>query len=147
MASRQEMSDFLASVERRAFKHALFAVRDEETALDLVQDAMLRLAEKYSDKPPAELPLLFQRILQNAVTDHFRRQKIRNLWVSLFSSIFPEDGDNSDRDPLDSLESSGQTGAAWQLAAFDHYQGDRAALLARYVEGQNSGTPVHSWPL
>jgi RNA polymerase sigma-70 factor (ECF subfamily) len=104
MASRQEMSDFLASVERRAFRHALFAVRDEDTALDLVQDAMLRLAEKYADKPPGELPLLFQRILQNAVTDHFRRQKVRNLWTTLLSTIFPDNDDGSERDPLDSIE-------------------------------------------
>lgn len=98
------MSDFLASVERRAFKHALFAVRDEEAALDLVQDAMLRLAEKYADKPPGELPLLFQRILRNAVTDHFRRQKVRNLWTTLLSSVFPDNDDGSERDPLDSIE-------------------------------------------
>ena len=98
------MSDFLASVERRAFKHALFAVRDEEAALDLVQDAMMRLAEKYADKPPGELPLLFQRILRNAVTDHFRRQKVRNLWTTLLSSVFPDNDDGSERDPLDSVE-------------------------------------------
>ena len=107
------MSDFLASVERRAFKHALFAVRDEEAALDLVQDAMLRLAEKYADKPPGELPLLFQRILRNAVTDHFRRQKVRNLWSTLLSSVFPDNDDGSERDPLDSIEPElGSTAAA-----------------------------------
>ena len=74
MATRQELSDFLASVERRAFRQAQFAVRDEDTALDLVQDAMLRLTRSYADRSPAELPLVFQRILQNAITDHFRRQ-------------------------------------------------------------------------
>ena len=51
LASRTELSDFLAGVERRAFKQAVFAVRDEEAALDIVQDAMMRLAEKYGDKP------------------------------------------------------------------------------------------------
>jgi len=111
MASRQEMSDFLASVERRAFKHAMFAVRDQDTALDLVQDAMLRLAEKYAHKPAAELPLLFQRILQNAITDHFRRQKIRNLWVSPFSAIFQENDGTSDQDPLESLDLTERAGA------------------------------------
>jgi RNA polymerase sigma-70 factor, ECF subfamily len=116
MASRQEMSDFLAAVERRAFKHALYAVRDEEVALDLVQDAMMRLAEKYADKPAAELPMLFQRILQNATTDHFRRQKVRNLWTTLLSSIFPEDSDGSDRDPLDSIEPEIGTTAAESAA-------------------------------
>jgi RNA polymerase sigma-70 factor (ECF subfamily) len=40
MASRQELSDFLESVERRAFKQAVYAIRDDDSALDVVQDAM-----------------------------------------------------------------------------------------------------------
>jgi RNA polymerase sigma-70 factor (ECF subfamily) len=93
MATRRELSDFLASVERRAFKQAVYAVRDDEVALDVVQDAMLKLAEKYADKPAAELPPLFQRILQNVIHDHFRRQKVRNLWTTLLSSLQPGEGD------------------------------------------------------
>ena len=105
MATRQEISDFLASVERRAFKQAVYAVRDDEAALDIVQDAMLKLAEKYPDKPPAELPPLFQRILQNVIHDHFRRQKVRNLWTTLLSSLQSpsSDGDGGDYDPLETL--------------------------------------------
>ena len=105
MATRQEISDFLASVERRAFKQAVYAVRDDEAALDIVQDAMLKLAEKYPDKPPAELPPLFQRILQNVIHDHFRRQKVRNLWTTLLSSLQPasSDRDGGDNDPLETL--------------------------------------------
>jgi RNA polymerase sigma-70 factor (ECF subfamily) len=71
-------------VEKRAFKRALYHVRDEESALDIVQDSMMRLAEHYGDKPPAELPMLFQRILSNCTLDWFRRQKTRN---ALFSSM------------------------------------------------------------
>jgi RNA polymerase sigma-70 factor, ECF subfamily len=105
MATRQEISDFLASVERRAFKQAVYAVRDDEAALDIVQDAMLKLAEKYPDRPPAELPPLFQRILQNVIHDHFRRQKVRNLWTTLLSSLQSPsaDGDSADHDPLETL--------------------------------------------
>ena len=62
MASSQELSDFLRAVERRAFKQTVYAVRDDHAALDIVQDAMLKLAEKYADKPAAEYPMLFQRI-------------------------------------------------------------------------------------
>ena len=51
LATAKELSDFLASVERRAFKQCVFAVQDEQSALDIVQDAMLRLAEKYSARP------------------------------------------------------------------------------------------------
>jgi RNA polymerase sigma-70 factor, ECF subfamily len=103
MASRQELSDFLASVERKAFKQAMFALRNEESSLDVVQDAMLKLAEKYADKPAAELPLLFQRILANTINDFFRRQKVRNLWTTLFSSLNHDD-ENGDSDPLETLE-------------------------------------------
>ena len=58
LASDKELSDFLKSVDRRAFKRALYAVRDEDAALDIVQDTMIRLSEKYADRPAAELPLL-----------------------------------------------------------------------------------------
>lgn len=102
MATDKELSDFLENVERRAFKHAIFAVRKEESALDIVQDAMIKLAEKYGDKPAAELPPLFQRILQNAILDYFRREKVRSTWVSLFSSL---EGDKSAHDDFDLLES------------------------------------------
>jgi len=102
MASDKELSEFLESVERRAFKQAAFAVRKDEAALDIVQDAMIKLAEKYGDKPAAELPLLFQRILQNTIHDHFRREKVRNTWVTLFSGLR---GNEDDGDHFDILES------------------------------------------
>lgn len=99
MASRAELSRFLAGVERRAFKQALYAVRDEDAALDLVQDSMMRLAEKYGDKPAEELPLLFQRILQNAIRDHYRRTRTR---TEHFTSLSALEGDADD--PVDPLE-------------------------------------------
>lgn len=91
------------SIERRAYKQGLFAVRDEHVALDIVQDAMLKLAEKYGDKPVAELPMLFQRILQNTIRDFYRRQKVRSMWTTLMSSLVPQH-DESDYDPLDTLQ-------------------------------------------
>jgi RNA polymerase sigma-70 factor (ECF subfamily) len=97
------MSDFLASVERRAFKQSVFAVHNDEMALDIVQDAMMRLAEKYADRPAAELPLLFQRILQNAIRDHFRRQKVRSTWTTLLSGM-GLGGEDDDADPLETLQ-------------------------------------------
>ena len=96
------MSDFLASVEKRAFKQAVYAVRQDESALDIVQDAMLKLAEKYSGRPAEELPMLFQRILQNTIRDWFRRQKVRATWTSLFSSFGSKDDD--DHDILETLQ-------------------------------------------
>jgi RNA polymerase sigma-70 factor (ECF subfamily) len=81
-------------------------VRDEEAALDIVQDAMLRLAESYGHRPVAELPLLFHRIMQNAIRDWFRRQKVRSLWTTLFSSLAGKSEDD-EQDPLETLEAAG----------------------------------------
>lgn len=103
LATQKELSDFLAEVERRAYKQALFALRDDHQALDIVQDAMLKLAEKYCARPAAELPLLFQRILQNTIRDHFRRQKVRALWTMPISSLLGGDPEG-DADPLETLE-------------------------------------------
>jgi RNA polymerase sigma-70 factor, ECF subfamily len=103
MATTKELSDFLESVERRAFKQTAYAVRDDHAALDIVQDAMMKLAEKYGDKPAAELPMLFQRILQNTMRDFWRRQKVRNLWTTLLSS-FGSSEDGEDRDPLETID-------------------------------------------
>jgi RNA polymerase sigma-70 factor (ECF subfamily) len=103
MASAQELSDFLSSIEQRAFKQAVYAVRDDDAALDIVQDAMIKLAEKYGDRPAAELPLVFTRILQNRIHDWFRRQKVRNTWVTLFSNMGNKSDENDDFDPLESL--------------------------------------------
>lgn len=56
----------------------------------------MRLAEKYADRSPDEWPMLFHRILQNAILDHHRRQKVRRAWVSLFGDLRPaHDGEES----------------------------------------------------
>lgn len=104
MASPKELSDFLETVERRAFKQTAYAVRDDHAALDIVQDAMLKLAEKYGNNPVAELPMLFQRILQNTMRDYWRRQKVRNLWTTLLSSFGNNHEDNEEHDPLETID-------------------------------------------
>ncbi|MEY3121826.1 MAG: hypothetical protein RI993_651 [Pseudomonadota bacterium] len=104
LATRQELSDFLAKSEKRAYKQAIFAVRDDHVALDIVQDSMMKLALKYASKPTEELPLLFQRILQNTIRDYYRRQKIRSLWTTLFSGMTSNDQEKNQED-FDILES------------------------------------------
>ncbi len=66
----------------------------------------MKLSEKYGDKAAEELPMLFQRILQNTIRDHYRRQKVRSVWTTLLSSLGPnrEDGEH---DPLEAMEASG----------------------------------------
>src|SRR3989339_491589 len=81
LATQVELSQFLSRIERRAYKHAVFAMHDSHIALDVVQDAMVKLAAKYGDKPAEELPLLFHRILQNTIRDYCRRQQVRAKWT------------------------------------------------------------------
>jgi len=102
LATERELSDFLKSVEKRAFKRSIYHVRDEEAALDIVQDAMMKLAEHYGDKPPHELPMLFQRILSNCTLDWFRRQKTRNALFSNMSD-FESASDDGEFDLLESF--------------------------------------------
>ncbi|GAB4400865.1 MAG: RNA polymerase sigma factor [Rhodoferax sp.] len=102
MATPLELSNFLKEVEKRAFKRTLYHVRDEDAALDIVQDSMLKLAQSYGEKPPEELPLLFQRILSNSTMDWFRRQKSHTAVISNFSDFQPGDG-GEDFDVLDVL--------------------------------------------
>ncbi|MFY7987174.1 MAG: RNA polymerase sigma factor [Burkholderiaceae bacterium] len=77
----------------------MYAVRDEDQALDIVQDSMMKLAQHYADSPSAEWPLLFQRVLQNTIRDYFRRSRVRNLWVSLVGNLRGPGEQDSDHEP------------------------------------------------
>jgi RNA polymerase sigma-70 factor (ECF subfamily) len=148
LATEKELSDFLRGVERRAFKRTLYAVRDEDAALDVVQDSMIRLAEKYADRPAAEYPMLFQRILSNATMDWFRRLKVRNAVMSNMSDFDPghDDGDFDLLETLHALEgtpagesAADQVSRTQILQAIDEAvsnlpQRQREAFLLRYWE-------------
>lgn len=136
-------------MERRAYKQALYAVQNEHAALDIVQDAMIKLAEKYGSKPAAELPLLFQRILQNTIRDYYRRQKVKNARFTLFSSLAPKN-DSEEYDPLESLQDNENPSAPagpdeslqqrQVIALIEHAltklpARQREAFLLRYWEG------------
>ena len=147
IASHQELSGFLAEVERRAFKQAIFAVRDEDAALDIVQDAMLKLTEKYAAKPAQELPMLFQRILQNTIHDHFRRQKVRSTWTTLLSAFGHKDDKDEDFDPLETLPARSDSKSA--DPAQQHQQAETVALieqaLARLPARQREAFLLRYW--
>lgn len=114
LATEQELSDFLKGVEKRAFKRSVYHVRNVESALDIVQDSMMKLAVHYGDKPVAELPMLFQRILSNCTLDWFRRQKTRTALFSNMSDFESagEDGEFDLLETLNTLNHSDQTESA-----------------------------------
>jgi len=64
-------------------------LRDDEDALDSVQDAMLQLVRRYAHRPADEWRALFYRILQNRIRDYQRRRQVRNrlfAWWPTFAA-------------------------------------------------------------
>ena len=87
----QQLNRFLADVERRALRIAEIAVRDRDEALDLVQEAMIKLARRYANRGSDEWTPLFYRILQNGIRDWHRRQAVRQRVMVWFGRGTEED--------------------------------------------------------
>lgn len=139
----QQLNRFFAEVERRALRIAEIAVRNRDEALDLVQDAMIKMARNYAGRPEGEWTPLFYRILQNGVRDWHRRQKVRNRVMVWFGrdtggdddyDITANAPDMSGRSPDVELENAQ---AMSRLEASMHELPDRQreAFMLRTFEG------------
>lgn len=157
MATEKELDQFLRDVELRAFKYCIYRVKDDEAALDIIQDSMLKLSLHYGDKPAQELPMLFQRILTNTMMDWFRKRKAQNKLFTNFSDFTTIDEDE-DFDILEALEvdqDSHQTESAEK--SVDRQQimlviekcltelpdRQREAFLLRYWEDRDTAETAH----
>ncbi len=95
---------FLRSVQARAFRIAQIATNHSDDALDIVQDTMFKLVEKYGDKPSEQWPPLFYRILNSKINDWYRRSSVRNRHRAWLSS------DETGEDPIQiAPDTRGQT--------------------------------------
>jgi RNA polymerase sigma-70 factor (ECF subfamily) len=97
-ARPRALNDFLASIELKAFKIAQAGLRNEDDALDAVQDAMLQLARAYSDRTAEEWKPLFYRILENRIRDMQRRRTVRGRVMAWLP--FRKDPDEEEYDPI-----------------------------------------------
>jgi len=102
-----DLDQFLAEHERRAFRMAMIATGEKADALDIVQEAMLKLVRGYAHKPRAEWPALFHRIMQNAINDWFRKEKVRKYWRYWFSWDNNTGSSDELQDPLEQVEQTG----------------------------------------
>jgi RNA polymerase sigma-70 factor (ECF subfamily) len=78
---------------------AEIATGNKDEALDILQDAMFKLAEKYADRDTKEWGPLFTTILQSRIKDWYRRNQVRNRFRSWFSSK-----DEEYEDPIQQAE-------------------------------------------
>src|SRR5277367_113717 len=102
----RELEKFLAEIERRAFRMAQVALRDSDDALDVVQDAMIKLTRSYASRPSAEWRPLFYRILENGIRDLQRRRTVRRRVMAWLPGP-KEDPDNEVQDPLENVADAG----------------------------------------
>ncbi len=136
---------FLLSVEKRAFRIARIAVRHDDDALDIVQDAMLQLARRYARRPSEEWRPLFYRILQNRIRDCQRRRKVRAKVMSWLpgwkadedEAADPYDGVPDARPQPQDLLASDQAMAALEKALADLPGRQQEAFMLRNFEGMD----------
>lgn len=131
----KELEKFLAEIERRAFRMAQVALRDADDALDVVQDAMLKLTRSYASRPSTEWRPLFYRILENGIRDLQRRRTVRKRIMTWLPGA-KEDPDSEAQDPLENVAASGPTipETLMQAQAMQKLEESLRALPARQRE-------------
>jgi hypothetical protein len=134
----ENSQNFCKVLKKEPINGRFITVRDEEAALDIVQDSMMKLAEHYGDKPVNELPMLFQRILSNTTLDWFRRDTTRKALFSNFSD-FESGKDDGDFDILEALSSENESQKS--LSAEDNFA---SSATVRDIEEENTKSPASS---
>jgi RNA polymerase sigma-70 factor (ECF subfamily) len=117
------LDTFLKSIEASAFRIALVSVRDRDEALDIVQDAMLRLVTRYSARPAAEWKPLFYRILKNRIRDWGRRRAVSRRVLAFFGGQ-----DDSGADPVAAAQAPAGDDPAAGLAGKQAWSALESAL-------------------
>ena len=151
LQKERQLNQFLAEVERRALRIAEIAVRDRDEAMDLVQDAMIKLVRNYAERDTDEWAPLFYRILQNCIRDWHRRQLVRNRVMVWFRR--PQTNDNdydviaaapdpAGRSPDEELQNA-EAMQSLEVAVYELPARQREAFMLRTFEGLDvAGTAV-----
>lgn len=138
----ESLDAFLADVQARALMMARMATGDVDEALDLVQDAMTAFVRRYAGHPPEQRRPLFYRVLNNRITDWYRR---RARWsLRIFGGLRASDAFADGPDPMaetapaerpDGVASDGEFGVALERALGRLPGRQRQVFLLRAWEG------------
>lgn len=142
------LDGFLADVEQRAYRIALVALSDHDEALDVVQDAMIRLVNKYAHRPAEEWRTLFFTILHNRITDSHRKNTLRHRLFGWFDRVVDKE---SDSDPLERLSgqanlqpqeqlATSNTMSQLEMAVHELPLRQQQAFMMRMIEGLDTRT-------
>jgi RNA polymerase sigma-70 factor (ECF subfamily) len=143
MTTSRALDQFLSSVEKRAFKIAQLGLRNDDDALDAVQDAMMKLVQSYAARPVEEWRPLFYRILANRIRDMQRRRTVRGrimAWLPVRDSEDDEEFDaiaqapSPDAGPAKRLELDEAIGVL-ETAVAELPPRQQQAFLLRNFEG------------
>lgn len=130
-----KLSRFLQAVRRAALAFTSLRVRDEEIALDLLQETMIGFVSAAKKHDETIWKNLFYKILGRRITDWQRKQIWRNriAQITPFSGLSTEDKKS---DPIEFLASNSdepeQNHNAKQLT--QHFEAALAALPSRQQE-------------
>lgn len=105
-----------------------FSVGDPDEALDLVQDAMLGFVRHYTSKPEAEWAPLFYKVLQNRITDWYRRTAVRNRFRAWFGKS--NDDEENREDPIQTMPDNSSPDPVAALLNADAAEAIKKAVLA-----------------
>jgi len=142
MTSRA-LEQFLSGVEKRAFKIAQLGLRNDDDALDAVQDSMMKLVQSYASRSSDEWRPLFYRILANCIRDMQRRRTVRGrimAWLPMRDAENEEDFDpiaaapSMEPTPARRLELDEAMGVL-ETAVAELPQRQQQAFLLRNLEG------------
>jgi RNA polymerase sigma-70 factor (ECF subfamily) len=147
MTTSRALDQFLSSVEKRAFKIAQLALRNDDDALDAVQDSMMKLVQSYASRDASEWRPLFYRILANRIRDMQRRRTVRGRIMAWLPARDADDDDESDPiaqapshdpGPAKRLELDEAIGVL-ETAVADLPPRQQQAFLLRNLEGLDVG--------
>ena len=144
------LNHFLAENERQAFRMAQLATGHKDEALDIVQDAMIKLVQKYGQRPSDEWGPLFHRIMQRQITDWYRKTVLtKNIFSWFVSNDEQEDNHcysmkNPEAHTPEKQLQTEQAINALQSALQDLPLRQRQVFLLRCWQGLNTAETAHA---